>query len=250
MLVALGVCLGCFWPSPALAESTEAGGSSEAPEYRRLVEAALEEYGAQRFEESRALFSRAHALSPNARTQRGLGFVAFELRQYPDCIQHLEAALASQMKPLTGDLRSEAEAILVRALAFVDRLTLVVSPASAEVMVDGLPRADVPHSAGQVILAIGEHTIALRAEGYRREERKLMVRGGEQRIVRVALERLPVRSAAAQEPRARDWYRSPWLWTAVGVVVVGAGTGTAIALTRDPESRPYAGTSNQTLTGP
>lgn len=245
LLVALVVCLGCCGSCVVFAQ---AGGADES-EYRRLVEAALEEYGAQRFEESRALFLSAHALSPNARTHRGLGFVAFELREYPDCIEHIEAALASQIKPLTGELRSQAESILARALAFVDRLKVEASPSSVEVTVNGLPRAELPLSAGQPILAIGEHSIEFRAEGYRSEQRKLVVRGGEQRVVRVSLERVPVRSATDQQPRASGWYKSPWLWTAVGVVVVGAGTGTAIALTRG-DGKPYAGTSNQTLTGP
>jgi tetratricopeptide (TPR) repeat protein len=255
-LVALCLLWGSAWHSAALAEATEASAAeashADESEYRRLVEEALEEYGAQRFEESRALFSRAHALSPNARTHRGLGFVAFELRQYVDCIQHLEAALASPIKPLTGELRTQSEKILARALAFVDRVKLEVTPASARVLVDGSPLETAAKLHDQrILLSIGEHALELGEEGFRSEHRKLVVNGGEERIERAILVRAEASPPViAEDGRSRAWYKSPWLWTAVGVVAIGAGTGVAIAITRDSTEKPYAGTSNQTLTGP
>lgn len=41
----------------------------------------------------------------------------------------------------------------------------------------------------------------------------------------------------AAEERERPLLRSPWLWTAVGLVIVGAATGTAVALSRDSAAR-------------
>ena len=61
-------------------------------EYQRLVRQAIAEYAEHNFAEARALFARAHALEPNARTLRGLGMTAFELRSYAEVYRVLTAA--------------------------------------------------------------------------------------------------------------------------------------------------------------
>ena len=97
-------------PAPA-APASGASADLEPAGYRDTVERAVLEFAAGHFEESRALFARAHALFPNARTLRGLGMAEFELRNYVIAIEHLEAALANQARPLDEDLR-RIEAVL------------------------------------------------------------------------------------------------------------------------------------------
>src|SRR5262245_44240118 len=82
----------CGWALSPRAQAQASGGDAAA--YRSAVDDAVSEFAAGRFEEARALFKRAHQLSPNARTLRGLGMTAFELRAYVQAIRELRAALA------------------------------------------------------------------------------------------------------------------------------------------------------------
>ena len=60
----------------------------------------------------------------------------------------------------------------------------------------------------------------------------------------------PERSLPREERRA--WYRSPWLWTAVGALVVGASVGTVLAVRGGDEnvSESYGGNTGTVLLGP
>jgi len=244
--------------------------ASEPAEYRSTIREALAEYNARNFPEARALFEEAHRLLPNARTLRGLGMTAFELRSYRESVHFLQAALAAQAKPLEGSLRLETERLLRRAERFVAKLTLTLEPSDARVQVDGAPVEVEP---GQpLLLEIGAHTIEFSAEGYAPETRTLNVQRRENESWSIVLQRLPepppvvttvptpaetAESALAIEapedasapidsaPSARRPLRkNPWLWTGVGAVVV-AGVVTAVVLaTRDPGVGPVRAGDN------
>lgn len=79
----------------------------------------------------------------HARTLRGLGLADFELRDYVACVQHLDAALRSNVRPLEHELRTETEALRARAAGFVGRLTLRAQPEASRLLVDGA-QADWP----------------------------------------------------------------------------------------------------------
>jgi tetratricopeptide (TPR) repeat protein len=223
---------------------------TESQEYQQAVRTALEEFDAGNFPEARAAFKRAHALSPNARTFRGLGFVAFELRNYIEAVEYLEEALDSREKPLDGEPRRSTEALLTRARSLLGTVRIEASPRFDTLLVDGLPRelAD----GRTLVLEVGDHVIELRAQGLNPERRELEISGGEQLSLaftlrpaeasatapgpRVELAQSTAASEQRDAPAARRWYKSPWLWSALGVVLVGAGIGTYFAL------RPHAHT--------
>ena len=71
--------------------------SAESRQYTSLLEEAVSEYDARRYEEARALFRKAHDISPNARTLRGIGMASFELREYVEALRALEGALAASV---------------------------------------------------------------------------------------------------------------------------------------------------------
>jgi len=209
--------------------------------YRAAIEEALREYEAGHFEEARSLFGRAHQLFPNARTERGLGMVEFELRNYVESIHQLESALDAVVKPLTGTLRTDTERLLARATQFVARVTVEASPAAARVLVDGEPHEAL---AGRpLVLPVGDHVVELQSSGYLPEKRKLRVRGGESQTLRIVLAKRGASSPStsttspSEEPggvdrlpsESRRWYRSPWLWTVVGAVVAGGVAGAVLA---------------------
>lgn len=252
------VALTAHVPSVRAQESRDAG---EPAAYRSTVREALSEYHAKNFPEARALFEEAHRLYPNARTLRGLGMTAFELRSYRESVSFLISALKEQVKPLEGNLRSETERLLTRAERFVGKLTIHVTPENAEVTIDGdrvWVSPDTP-----VVLDVGEHSLEFHAEGYLPESRSLYVKGRENVIWTVALNKAPAPVAVApplpapedvaraaepaehgtrgvdfdaqERPTKQPLYKNAWLWSGVGVVVVGAVVTAVVLATRDPE---------------
>ena len=77
----------------------EAQDAEPPPEYQELIRQALEESSANRWAEARVFFRQAHEAFPNARTERGIGMVSFELRDYTDAVRHLTRALDDPRRP-------------------------------------------------------------------------------------------------------------------------------------------------------
>jgi hypothetical protein len=210
----------------------------------RAISEALVEFNEHRFEEARALFLKAHALKPNARTLRALGNVEFELRNYVECIEYLSAAIASSDQPLTAEQREHAEHTLARAGTFTARVELSVQPSGAQLALDGAaPRSQAD---GTLLLNIGRHQLSASLPGYMSVQRTLDVRGGERTRLQLVL---PPAEVATGVQQARPFALSPvrdapppatsspgllqrwWFWTALSVVVVGAGAGILAAST-------------------
>ena len=219
---------------------------AESVAYRTAIDRAVEEFEAGNYAEARGLFVQAHQLHGSARTLRGLGLVAFELRNYASCVENLQAALDSSEKPLTAEQRSRTEATLARARAFLARVNVELSPATALVLVDGTP---VELADGQaLVLEVGDHVVEVHAAGYLSERRQLSIAGGEQLKLSVVMHPLEQGSlagdAAAGAPRHDDaeqrrrWYKNPWLWTGVAVLTAGVVTGLAFALRPDAKTEP------------
>lgn len=178
-------------PGVAEAQSSRSRGnppsaSQDAPsqEYRSAITEALAEFDAGRYEEARALFLRAHAIEPNARTARGIANCAFEVSDYVSAIVFFEEALASDRRPLDARMRQQAEQLLSRARTFVGRVELVVSPPTATVLVDG--RAPTMRD-GAILLNQGDHEIRIEAEGLVSEVRHVRVEAAAPVEMEVAL---------------------------------------------------------------
>ena len=153
-------------------------------DYPQVVQRAISEFEAGHWDEARALFRRAHELSPNARTWRGLAITAFELRRYVDAVRELEAALQDARKPLTEAQRQELSALLVRARAFLSTYRLSVRPAEAQVSIDG-----APSQAGEseLLLDPGLHTLVFTAAGYDEQQLELRAEAGKSQELSVEL---------------------------------------------------------------
>jgi tetratricopeptide (TPR) repeat protein len=234
--------------------------AGEPAEYRPLIEEALREYGNQHFEEAEALFQRAHQLFPNARTLRGLGLVAFERRDYADCIRLLREALEAAPRPLEGMLRTETEQVLRRAEGFVGSAWVELVPLDAQLRVDGIATALLPQP---LMLVVGDHHLEARRSGYVSDSQTITVRAnGSVRVsmtltpsptpelLRSSDQAAPSTATSAPPSEARPWTRSPWLWTAAGLVVAAGAAGAAIAFTRGSALRADGGSTGETLEAP
>lgn len=228
---------------PASAQEPEAQ-AAEAPSrgapadegFQQQLRAALMEFNAGNFEEARGLMTKAHRLKPSARTLRGLGMIEFELRNYASSAEYLAEALASTERPLTDVQRAEVQGLLARAKGFVARVLVSLEPASARLLVDGIPAT----GGGELALEVGDHILEARANGYVAEKRQLKVAGGESLSVSFALQLLRPSQAAlpasdgdrgpAVMQRSDGPGAMPWVVIAVsGAVAVTGGVLLGVA---------------------
>jgi hypothetical protein len=144
------------------------------------------------------LFERASAVSPSARALAQRGLAESSLRRWVDAERHLRDALERHDSPWIE--AKENRSILETALANV-RTHLggvrLQGTEGAEVMVNGQAAGRLPLSA-PVRVPEGSARITAAAPGRRSAEREIVVRGGEEAVVRLELES----EAAAPPPPA------------------------------------------------
>jgi hypothetical protein len=218
-------------------ESGAASDAAEDPAYRKAIKEGLAEYAALHFEEARSLFRRAHDISPNARTFRGIGMTSFELRDYVAAVRNLSAALKDSRKPLSSEQRKNAQDLLERSRMLVDVYSLTVSPRNARVLIDG--RAPELDSEGTLLLDVGLHNLEVSAPGMLMRSLSINVRGGERKDLSVTLERpfvgraQPTNAAALRQDTqaksspavASNRAATGWLLAGGGAALLAAGFG-------------------------
>ncbi|MCB9636801.1 MAG: hypothetical protein H6721_32220 [Sandaracinus sp.] len=177
-----------------------AGSSADAQRRARtLTREAVSEFDRGNYAEARALFLEAHDDQPSARLLRGAGMASFELREYVVAYRQLRQALDEERRALTPRQRRETEDLLARTESFLGRFRLRIEPSDAEVTID--LRAPQLEEDGTILLSVGDHTIAARAEGFVPVDRRFSVRGGELEDLTVLLSR--------DEPENADALVSP-----------------------------------------
>lgn len=182
-MVALVAFLAARVDAQAVRSASRPSAASTAAGYEAAIDQALSEYQEHNFEEALALFTKAHALSPSARTLRGMAMAEYELRRYVASLMHLQEALASRVMPIKGALRTETEELLRKAQQYVSRVVVQVAPATANarITVDGA--ATVLPADGALLLQVGERVVEVQAEGFEPERHNLVLQaGGEQQL--------------------------------------------------------------------
>lgn len=219
------------------------GGGDVDSRYQSMVEEAVMEFGEGRYAEARALFAQAHQLRPNARTLRGLGMTAFELRNYTEALRMLRASQLSRINPLTAQQQEHVAGLIDRAEAFVGTYT-VRAPEGTTFAVDGISKQ--VDEDGTLMLDTGKRTVVATFPGGAREERAVDVRGRERGILEFHAPEpeKPVAAAAPAEegqqaaeqpmpePGAPEEAKSdllPWILVGSGGALVVAGIFTGIA---------------------
>lgn len=227
--------LACVWlssaGSAAAQPSSASGHAAKEPRYAALVRAAVDEYNRANWGEARLLFGKAHAISPNARTWRGIGLTEYESKRYVEAIAALESALSDRNKPLSVEQRRDTERALHEARQFAAVYALQVPEGVTEAVVDG-EAAPLPAD-GKLLLNPGRHTIAIRSAAGTQPERSVDVVVGERR--KLVFDALPPRASTSTN---RDALLTPaaagaeassggrvWTWVAAGTTLaLAAGT--------------------------
>jgi hypothetical protein len=210
-----------FNVSAAQAEPRERD-SPEKVQSRALIDDAVAEYDAHHFEEARALFRRAHQLAPSARTWRGIGMAAFELRDYVKSLRALEASLVDWRSPLTGAERDEVQALAARARVFVGHFVIHLSPKEAVLRVDDAPTT--LDDGDILMLESGRHVLTALGDDRRTETREINVVGGERREISITLPPMPrPEIELGNGPRADVAAPSGAAWWFAGAGALAAG---------------------------
>lgn len=177
-LLAACVALSALPARHALAQAAppSAAAAAEAS-YQTTIEQAVREFGLENWAEARALFRKAHVISPSGRTLRGMGMAAFELKLYVDALRELTAALEATHRPLTPEQRKQVQSLLEQSRAFVGRYHVTLDPAYARLVVDG--QAALFDAGNVLLLALGDHLVSATADGHDELRLGLRVDGGE-----------------------------------------------------------------------
>ncbi len=215
--LAVAVQLVCVVTGAEIARAEDDG----PPGYIEAMEVAQREFDAANYKAALAEFARADGVFSNARTKLGLGRSEFELRNYVRAIEHLRAALRSQVLPLDEKTRPLAEDFLKLAERTVGRFTIDANASDVSVTVDGDP-VELPGDR-KLMLNPGSRLLEVGASDYESRHLQLMVKGGEDRKLSVALE------------PSTAWYANPWIWIGAGVLLAGATTAIVVVATSDRE---------------
>jgi hypothetical protein len=157
-------------------------------ELRALLEGAVAEYDAARYQEALALFRRAHELAPTARTWRSIGMAAFESGLYVEALRALRASLTETERPLTEAMRAHVQRLIERTEVFVATLDVDVSPPEASFLVDGA--TPVRESDGSILLDQGRHSISIADDAAHHHAIEVNLVGGTRRTVVLRAESL------------------------------------------------------------
>ncbi len=149
--------------------------------------------------------------------------------------------------PLRGNPDELIEAVRLAAYKLLapDQLLGSISVLSdlvgAAVYLDGKPAGKTPLAKPIYKLALGEHQLEVKAEGYRPFSETVEVRFQKTTrvVVRLAADSRPLLGAGEpivrQRPAARPWYTSRWFYVGVGVAAALVGGVVGYQLARDSE---------------
>ncbi|HXJ19520.1 MAG TPA: hypothetical protein VMT03_04735 [Polyangia bacterium] len=142
------------------------------------------------------LFQKAYQLSPTPRPAAQLGLCEMELGHYVEAERHLSEALASPDHPWIAKNRTVLDTQLQTARANIGELVVSVSPASADVLLNGtlLEEAQV---GTPIRLSKGSVDVDVRAAGYVRRHETITISGGQREQRTFTLVPVASRSAVA-----------------------------------------------------
>jgi hypothetical protein len=190
--ILLTLLVSSFTASPAGAQPKD-GGRAEA---RRLLRAGNAAYKRGDFSAALARFEEAAATFPSARIQFNIGQAQRELGHPVEAVQAFESFLAEADRITTLE-RKQATTALEDLEPAIARLSVATTPPDATVTVDGSVRGTTPLPR-PLVLAPGNHEIAIALTGFVPARENITVAGGEARRLSVELALAPVAAAPAQ----------------------------------------------------
>ncbi len=222
--------------------------------FRVGVDAARQEH----WIDARTSFEKAYALSPRPVVLINLAGAQARTGRLTDAAKNYRRILEDESSPETASFRRAAADVLPALEARIPHVRLRPS---------GLSPTDVIQIDGETVeaeavgsghpLDPGEHTLVVKHEATERARVLFTLAERELRYIALPLPALVQRSPPApgatvevpndtlpvpgQPATARPWWKSPWTWTTVAVMVAGATVATVVVLQN--RDQPYVGNS-------
>ncbi|KYF62000.1 hypothetical protein BE11_49205 [Sorangium cellulosum] len=151
---------------PAAPQEAPVGGADAATRAEASYRRGLRLYSDKKYVEAEAELQSAWELGPTFDVAYNLGNTKYQLKKYREAATYLSFALRNWPRLKTvAKLRPTAEQRLAESRAQVGAVTVTVSIAGAEVLVDGKSVGRAPLE-GEVFVEPGEHQVETRLEGY------------------------------------------------------------------------------------
>ena len=166
--------------------------ADESAQTRELFRQGLGAFNTGQVEEARALFRQAWAVRPSADIAMQLAQTEIDLGKYADAAEHLEYALANFTPSITDKMRAVAKQAYLDVIQRVAKLSLTVSPAGAEVFINGQSVGRAP--LGRSIYADTGTCVLAARNGSAEDTKTLLAEAGQEVSVTLTVQ------PRAQEP--------------------------------------------------
>lgn len=247
----------------ARARGDDAAASAKVKLARRLFNEGVEATRGSRWRTAHDKFKKSYELAPRVLTLFNLASAQFRTERYVEAAESYTKFLAQTSDGRYQEFRDEARTQLSEIENKIGVLVITAENLESgdSLELDGV---SYPHSALGEELSVnpGSHEILVRRDGATIATRSVSVAGGSAERVTIEIDRGPPPDLRVPPPRDDELadsgsglvvdrrgaerrddggsiFRSPWLWTAVAVVVGGAAAG-YFMLNR--EADPTAGT--------
>jgi hypothetical protein len=221
---------------PALS-AAPARAATDAEQAEALIREGVKLRGRDNAPQALPLFEKAYQLSRTPRTAAQLGLCELELGYYVAAERYLNEALAAPDHPWVAKNKATLKKPLETARANIGELSLIVSPASAEVTLNNKP-IDKALLAAPIRLDKGPVDVDVRAPGYEPARDTVTIVGGKREQRTYTLVAQPPAPVAAATTGS------------VPAITGGAATydpGAAIGSSAAPPPAPAGGTNHLRL---
>ncbi|MBI5490937.1 MAG: tetratricopeptide repeat protein [Deltaproteobacteria bacterium] len=189
-------------------------------------------YDEGRYDAALAEFLRSYEITGEWSVLYNLGQVCVALARNADAAGYFERYLALGAADIDSDRRAEVQSALASLDPLVARIRVDVDVDGAIVLLDGVERGSSPLP-GPLLVDPGSHLVEVRDDRLPggRERREIILAGGLTEVIRVVASSPPPPPPPLPlpEPETSVW-ASWWLWTIVGVVVLGGAVTTGVLL--------------------
>lgn len=183
------VCAGVSGSWAADASKDPKDPTGDKTEAHRRFNRALEMVDDGQIAEALIEFRRSYEIAPHFQVLYNIAQAHIALAQPVEAVFALERFLADGGTKVSKARRTEVEAELVRQRARIATLNVTMTPAEAQLQVDG---KEIPAPNGALVLnvGVGNHTLSASADGYLPQEIRLTVAGEDRKDVRLDLEKV------------------------------------------------------------
>ncbi|MBN1771156.1 MAG: hypothetical protein JXB32_07850 [Deltaproteobacteria bacterium] len=237
LLVLLAAAL-CAPPAAAQTDGSSADAAEDPlAEAGRRFDQGVAFYNAGRYGAALAEFLRAYEISGEWTVLYNLGQVSAALGRAADAYVYFQRYLTDGGGEVGALRRSEVRDSMAELEPRIARIAVEVDVDGVEILVDGRSCGTAPLSE-PVVVEPGSHVVEVRGEliAGGRERREIILASGLTETVRVASATPPPPPPPPPGGGAEDddpVWKSWWLWTIVGAVVVGGAVTAGVLLWPD-----------------